>query len=766
MSRQTSNARAPIHRGPLVLLGDGLLLLMALTGSGFSLLTAYGLGADPRILLGGCALFALLSLAAFSLPRFRWAALLVLLEAAALAAWQMWGEMVTGARCVQYRLAQALSNGTWSPPEEASGLLAESGWAETCFLLLILALLALLLGWAVVRIRSHWATFALTCPLLLPAFLVNRLPAWPAFLSLLVCWCAMLLSSLCVRKDRWAGARLTLTAIPALAAAFSLLTLALPRETYAYPAWARRAQTALRSMDWEVVLPDFLPSFFSGAGSSAVIDLAGAGPLHYSGRTVLRVETSVSGWTYFRGRSAGVYTGDTWVDLEDEVYQELGELPGGYEPLNFPALTDPDGVWKAVTVENLGAPGGCLYLPYYLLTDADEVVGAAFVEDAYLARGLGTWRHTLYYRPDAGPWWDMTPLGGTAAEAERVYREFVYNHYLEIPEGFSDILAEWIERTYQVATDDHIVVGDGDPETEALLRAGMNYQNTLAEARMVRALLAATTEYDPGTAAMPAGADFVDHFLNETQRGYCMHYASAGALILRFLGIPARYVSGFAATVPESGRLDITDENAHAWVEVYLPGYGWYPVEMTPGYSGLTDDPPEEGPGPTPTPGAGVQPAPTSSDRPSAEPEPSPGPAEEDSRGETGGREDAGEGSAPAWILGLALLAVLLAALVRWGLLHRRWMVLGGPDTNQAVLAAYRVLLRLAPWGGREDPEVTALAQKARFSPHIITEEERRSALEGLRREARRVEAALPPCKRAAFRLLWGNLRVQKHRKK
>ena len=144
MSAGKSRARTRSRRGPLVLLGDGGLLLLALTGSGFSLLTAYGLGAAPRLLLGGCVLFALLSLTAFSLPRFRWAALLVLLEAAALGVWQMWGDLTTGARCVQYRLAEALSNGAWTPPAEAAGLLEEGAWAETCFLLAVLALLALL----------------------------------------------------------------------------------------------------------------------------------------------------------------------------------------------------------------------------------------------------------------------------------------------------------------------------------------------------------------------------------------------------------------------------------------------------------------------------------------------------------------------------------------------------------------------------------------------------------------------------------------------
>ena len=62
-----------------------------------------------------------------------------------------------------------------------------------------------------------------------------------------------------------------------------------------------------------------------------------------------------------------------------------------------------------------------------------------------------------------------------------------------------------------------------------------------------------------------------------------MHFASAGTLLLRALGVPARYVSGYIADVTAGETVDVPDQNAHAWVEIYLRGYGWYPVEMTPG---------------------------------------------------------------------------------------------------------------------------------------------------------------------------------------
>ena len=61
-----------------------------------------------------------------------------------------------------------------------------------------------------------------------------------------------------------------------------------------------------------------------------------------------------------------------------------------------------------------------------------------------------------------------------------------------------------------------------------------------------------------------------------------MHFASAAVLLLRQLGIPARYVSGFTAELSADETVNVPDSAAHAWVEIYLDGFGWYPVEVTP----------------------------------------------------------------------------------------------------------------------------------------------------------------------------------------
>ncbi|MGN6472286.1 MAG: DUF4129 domain-containing transglutaminase family protein [Mycobacteriales bacterium] len=79
------------------------------------------------------------------------------------------------------------------------------------------------------------------------------------------------------------------------------------------------------------------------------------------------------------------------------------------------------------------------------------------------------------------------------------------------------------------------------------------------------------------------GKDAVDDFLFHTHVGFCELFASADAVMLRTLGIPARVVSGLAYGRPIGSTRVYTAENAHAWVEVYYPGIGWSPTDPTAG---------------------------------------------------------------------------------------------------------------------------------------------------------------------------------------
>ncbi len=73
-------------------------------------------------------------------------------------------------------------------------------------------------------------------------------------------------------------------------------------------------------------------------------------------------------------------------------------------------------------------------------------------------------------------------------------------------------------------------------------------------------------------------------FLFEDRAGYCQQFSGAMALMLRTLGIPSRVASGFSSGEREQdgGAFQVSDRDAHSWVEVYFNGIGWVPFEPTP----------------------------------------------------------------------------------------------------------------------------------------------------------------------------------------
>ncbi|OFG33287.1 transglutaminase [Listeria monocytogenes] len=89
----------------------------------------------------------------------------------------------------------------------------------------------------------------------------------------------------------------------------------------------------------------------------------------------------------------------------------------------------------------------------------------------------------------------------------------------------------------------------------------------------------------------PRGADYVDQFLFETQIGYCDNFSTSMVVMLRSLGIPARWAKGYTPGEGEKKENDakttytITNNNAHSWPEVFFPGTGWVPFEPTATFS-------------------------------------------------------------------------------------------------------------------------------------------------------------------------------------
>lgn len=91
--------------------------------------------------------------------------------------------------------------------------------------------------------------------------------------------------------------------------------------------------------------------------------------------------------------------------------------------------------------------------------------------------------------------------------------------------------------------------------------------------------------YDEQPPAPLGGEPALVDFVNGAKRGYCQHYAGAMALMLRLLGVPSRVAVGFTSGTYDDDEKEwvVQDTNAHAWVEVWFPRFGWIPFDPTPG---------------------------------------------------------------------------------------------------------------------------------------------------------------------------------------
>jgi protein-glutamine gamma-glutamyltransferase len=96
--------------------------------------------------------------------------------------------------------------------------------------------------------------------------------------------------------------------------------------------------------------------------------------------------------------------------------------------------------------------------------------------------------------------------------------------------------------------------------------------------------------YDESPRKTPPNVPPLVFFLTESKEGYCQHFAGAMALMLRYLGIPARVAAGFTSGIYDRDRRvwNVNDRNAHTWVEVWFNGFGWLPFDPTPGRGNLS----------------------------------------------------------------------------------------------------------------------------------------------------------------------------------
>ena len=255
---------------------------------------------------------------------------------------------------------------------------------------------------------------------------------------------------------------------------------------------------------------------------------------------------------------------------------------------------------------------------------------------------------------------------------------------------------------------------------ELLQSARIGTQSVEQTVQAVAEYVRSSAAYDRGGTAMGADAtDFALWFLQEAEQGYCIHFATAAAVLLRSAGIPARYVTGYRVDAQAGQPVRVTSDDAHAWVEYYnYRTWGWYVLEATPAAQEPQETTVPTAPGEETRSTVPETAAPTQSAAMQTSP-----PQQQEEQAVT-------RWTLPLWVpltLALLALAALLAEgqrLVRIELRRRRQ---GRGGNNQRAAACAQELQQLSRLTRVRIPEeLTQLTEKAVFSQHTLTPEELR----------------------------------------
>ncbi len=409
-------------------------------------------------------------------------------------------------------------------------------------------------------------------------------------------------------------------------------------------------------------------------------------------KLILRVRAETDGYMYLRCFSYGDYTGTGWRRAE--------EPENSISSLDFTALAlaaKADSARHSLDIR-FASGVDVAAVPYYSVQSADS--------DIYVP-AEGRNYSLSYYSSDGS--WDSLSLPEEYVQDELSYRSYATTEYTALPEGTKANVLQLIQ--------------------QAGLRA--DSPDIIAE---VASYVRSCASYDLDTQPYPT-EDYAVYFLQNAETGYCVHYATAAAVIYRALGIPARVTDGFLFRAQAGEVVDVLQANEHAWVEVYLDGLGWIPVEVT-GSGGVTEPAPQEA-AVTETPDEETAP-PLESTEPndgeeSAPPVQTPQPSDTIPVGPILTQTEPESKSTSRTLIRFwnALTLILLLGVIfsllpvsRLLRLRLRQRCISQPDRKKAAVWVWRTAVKASRYGAELPESITACAEKAAFSQHGISESE------------------------------------------
>lgn len=569
----------------------------------------------------------------------------------------------------------------------------DSAGAVTYPLGLLGGLVAVLVSYGVVRRKSALPGALIALLPLFTCLVVTDTVPGAGWLYLLILALLLLILTAGQRRDsEEQGNSLALMAVVPTAIALGILFWAIPKESYVNKTQAFYDEILTWAEKYPALMEELTGGSTSGAESDPQVDLRSTGPLLQRQYPVMDVSAPVSGTMYLRGQDYDVYDGTGWTATAHRA-----EFLSGNEQ-----LLEEQGT---VTVATLSGRELC-YVPYYAAGGIKLLGGVAKNPQFTTAYGFAqktlpeNWRELL--EADAPITWSASGMD---------------SRYLDLPED----TRIWAEE----------LLGTVLPEPEGMIATD--------KAEIIAGYVRASAQYDTDTPKMPLNRrDFVRWFLEESDTGYCVHFASATAVLLRAAGVPARYVTGYMFQAEAGTPVTVREYQAHAWVEYYEDRLGmWLVVESTPA---ALDAPGVSDPTQTQTQPTSAQET-TEATMPEAPEVTRPQESTPGHREPVSGNADGDDGwKLPDWVktLGgiLLWLAMLSAALSgqRQLRLHLRRSNAGTGSNNRRALARWRELELLYRRLGQQPPEeLEALAQKARFSQHHLTVRELQVLDAGLR---------------------------------
>lgn len=285
---------------------------------------------------------------------------------------------------------------------------------------------------------------------------------------------------------------------------------------------------------------------------------------------------------YLRGFTGVTFDGNTWSAIDSSVLAENEDLLYWLNMKEFhlhaqyeQAIFQSDIAKNTITIQNIGACSQYLYVPFNL-SAGNYLQPESINPDCVMTDGK---RIYVISTVSGNPETILQTLENlqTSEEeavinyrkAESAYRDFVYSNYLQIPKETLDLLQEhW----------DDVAANYGPVE---------QLTHEQAQDCVITFLKTSFSEEEKGNAiTLPL----------ENAMGTSYQYATVAALTLRYFGIPARYAEGYIITeemaaAKAGSNIEADSSCAGGWVELYQDGIGWIPMDLTPGFEEVTQNP-------------------------------------------------------------------------------------------------------------------------------------------------------------------------------